>query len=53
MSNKSKKYSYEDAWNYLVTLFQGVSQVSDGISIKKLQEIMFGLESRIDRDDTE
>jgi hypothetical protein len=49
----SNKYSYEKAWNYLVTMLNGVSQISDTVKIDKMQEIMFNLERRIDGDDTE
>jgi hypothetical protein len=51
--NLSNKYSYEKAWDYLVTMLNGVSQISDTVKIDKMQEIMFNLERRIDGDDTE
>jgi hypothetical protein len=48
---KKNNYTYEDAWNYLVTMLKGVSMVSDSVNVEKLQEIMFDLEKRIDNND--
>lgn len=47
----NNKYTYESSWNYLVTMLNGVSMVSDSVNVEKLQEIMFDLEKRIDNND--
>lgn len=45
---KKNNYTYEDAWNYIITMLNGAITVTDLISISKLQDIMYKLENRID-----
>ena len=39
--------SYKDAWDYLVTVLNGVNEVCRTVDIEKLQELMFSLENKI------
>lgn len=44
---------YKDAWDYLVTELNGVSEVCGTVDIEKLQELMFSLENKIEEQNKE
>ena len=44
---------YKDAWDYLVTVLNGVSEVCRTVDIEKLQELMFNLENKIEEQKNE
>lgn len=44
---------YKDAWDYLVTVLNGVSEVCRTVDIEKLQELMFNLENKIEEQNNE
>lgn len=38
---------YKDAWDNLLTILNGIKEVSRTVDVDKLQELMFNLENKI------